>query len=176
MPEYDAIVYDLDGTLVHLDVDWDAVRDRVAAVLSARGLNVEDANLWEMRGIADEHDLLDRVDERIAEFEREGARSATRLALADELPWSVPVGVCSLNNRAACQIALELNGIDGYVDAVVGRDTTESVKPDSEPLLYVAKQLDVPPGKTLFVGDSDSDRVAAERAGMDFQWVTDRTE
>jgi phosphoglycolate phosphatase len=39
--EYDALVYDLDGTLVRLDVDWGAVTEEVAAVLRARGLETE---------------------------------------------------------------------------------------------------------------------------------------
>ncbi|WP_459191393.1 HAD family hydrolase [Halosimplex sp. J119] len=174
MTEYDAIVYDLDGTLVRLDVDWGAVADRCAAILSARGHDPAGADIWEMRELAAEHGLLDRVDEAIAEFEREGARSARRLALADALPHSVPVGVCSLNCEAACRIALELHGLDGHVDAVVGRDSHELVKPDPEPLLHAIESLGASPERTLFVGDSASDREAARAAGVDFQWVEDR--
>ena len=173
MTEYDAIVYDLDGTLVRLDVDWGEVANRCAAVLRARGHDPAGADIWEMREIASENGLLDRVDETIAEFEREGARSAQRLALADALPHDVPVGVCSLNCEAACRIALELNGVDGYVDAVVGRDSHEAVKPDPGPLLQAVETLGGAPAQSLFVGDSESDRTAARRAGLDFQWVED---
>jgi len=172
--EYDAIVYDLDGTLVRLDVDWDAVRERTAAVLTARDVEVGGADIWTIRERAAEHGLLDRVDDVIAEFEREGARSADRLPLAGTLSHEVPVGVCSLNAESACRIALELHGLDGHVDAVVGRGTVETVKPDPEPLLYALDTLGVPPERALFVGDSDSDRVAAERAGMGFEWAGDR--
>lgn len=176
MPEYDAIVYDLDGTLVRLDVDWGAVGDRCEAVLSARGVDATDASLWEMRQTATEYNALDRIDEIIAEAERDGARSARKLPLADELPWQVPVGVVSLNDSSACQIALELYGLDGHVDVVVGRETVETTKPDPDPLLYALDRLGVDPGRALFVGDSDSDEVAADRAGMDFQWASDRVE
>lgn len=174
MSEYEAVVYDLDGTLVRLDVDWDAVATRCGAVLRARDVDVEGASIWEMRERAAEHDLLDRVDEAIAEFEREGARSARRLALADELPREEPVGVCSLNASAACRIALELHGLDGHVGTIVGRDSVETVKPDPEPLLAAVEALDATPEQTLFIGDSDTDELAARRAGTDFQWVEDR--
>ncbi|MEF8852531.1 MAG: HAD-IA family hydrolase [Haloarculaceae archaeon] len=176
MSEYDAIVYDLDGTLVRLDVDWDAVRERTAAVLTARDVDVGGADVWTVRELAADHGLLDRVDEVIAEFERDGARTATRLPLADDLPHGVPVGVCSLNAESACRIALELHGLDRHVEAVVGRGTVETVKPDPGPLLYAAERLGVAPERALFVGDSDSDRVAAERAGMAFQWASDRAD
>jgi len=174
VPEYDAIVYDLDGTLVHLDVDWDDVRARCVAVMDARGVDVGGADIWEIRQIADDHNALDRIDEVIAEFERDGATSADKLPLAGDLPANVPVGVCSLNDESACRIALELYGLDRHVDVVVGRGTVETVKPDPEGLLYALDELGVAPGRALFVGDSASDREAARNAGMAFQWVRDR--
>ena len=176
MSEYDAIVYDLDGTLVRLDVDWDAVRERCVAVLRARDVEVDDADIWETRTIAADHDALDRVDAVIAEFEREGAMSADRLPIAETLPRSVPVGVCSLNDESACRIALELHGIDHHVDVVVGRGTVETVKPDPAGLLYALEEMDVPPDRALFVGDSASDKEAARRAGMAFEWARDHVE
>jgi HAD superfamily hydrolase (TIGR01549 family) len=171
--QYDAIVYDLDGTLVRLDVDWEAVHGRVAAVLEARGVDPGDRDIWELRRVADEHNALDRVDEVIAEFEREGAMSAARLAPADLLPHDVPVGVVSLNAEAACRIALELYGLDRRVGTVVGRDSVETVKPDPEPLLAALDELGVAPGRAVFVGDSASDRETAERAGTAFAWAGD---
>lgn len=175
MSEYDAIVYDLDGTLVRLDVDWEAVREATAAVLADRGVEVGEADVWAIRERAADHGALDAVDAAIAEFERDGARSAARLALSDDLPHAVPVGVCSLNDESACRIALEAHGLDAHVDAVVGRGTVGTVKPDPEPLLYALAQLGVAPGDALFVGDSETDRVAADRAGVAFEWVEERT-
>lgn len=172
---YEALVYDLDGTLVRLDVDWGAVAEEVAAVLRARGLEAE-GSLWDLLQHAEEVGEGHRraVEEVIADHEREGARSADRLPLAEELPAEVPTGVCSLNCEAACRIALELHGLDGHVDAVVGRDTVTAHKPDPEPLLATVDALGAGPQAALFVGDSDSDRVTAERAGVSFQSVADR--
>lgn len=174
MTEYDAIVYDLDGTLVSLDVDWGTVREECAVILRARDLDADGMDLWGMREIAADHDLLDRVDATIAEHERGGARSARRLPLADHLPHDVPVAVCSLNDVSACRIALELHGLDGHVDAVVGRGSVDALKPDPRQLLAAVGALDADPARTLFVGDSDSDREAADRGGTAFQWVEDR--
>jgi phosphoglycolate phosphatase len=172
--DYDAIVYDLDGTLVRLDVDWDAVRSRGAAMFNARNLDPAGDDLWTMLERASDHGFRDHLHDTIAEFEREGARSADRLALADDLPQTVPVGVCSLNAEAACQIALELHGLDPHVDALVGRDTVEHVKPHPQPLLEAVDRIGARPESTLFVGDSDSDAEAARRAGTAFQSVRDR--
>ena len=172
--QYDAVVYDLDGTLTRLRVDWETVRDEVAAKLQARGMTVEDKTLWELFELPDEEPLRQVVTGTIAEHEREGARQSQRLPLAGELPQTVPVGVCSLNAEAACRIALELHGLDAHVDAIVGRDTVDRYKPDPAPLLYTFDQLGERPEKSLFIGDSRRDAVTADRAGVDFQYVDER--
>lgn len=174
---YEAIVYDLDGTLVDLQVDWERARGDVASVLRARNVDVGDSmDLWEMLTAAEEAGFTQGVEVKLGEHEREGAWDARQLPLSRELPHDVPVGVCSLNCEDACRLALELNGLDGHVDAVVGRDSHDTRKPDPEPLLAVIDELGAEPATTLFVGDSDSDVTAAERAGVDFQWVHDLTE
>jgi len=166
--EYDAYVYDLDGTLVHLDVDWEAVREAVAAVLRARNVEVEGADLWTLLERADAAGYRSPVEEKIAEFEREGARTARRLPLARSIPADVPVGVCSLNCEAACRIALETYGLDDDVDVIVGRDTVGTEKPDPEPLLAAVEALGATPERTLFIGDSERDAETARRAGTAF--------
>jgi len=173
--EYDAVVYDLDGTLVRLNVDWDAVTEEAAAVLSARGVDTAGTSLWDILETAEKRGYRAKVEEVIADHEREGARTSRQLPVARELPVGVPTGVCSLNCEAACRIALEVHGLDGHVDAVVGRDTIEVHKPDPEALLTVVRALSAAPGRTLFVGDTERDAEAARRAGVEFQHVHDRT-
>jgi len=173
---YEAIVYDLDGTLVRLDVDWEAARRDAAAVLRARGVDTAEMGLWAVLESAEPNGVLDRVNDAIAAHEREGARSATRLPLADALPHDVPVGVCSLNAEGACRIALELHGLDRHVGAIVGRDSVGRYKPDPEPLLATIRQIGARPAETLFVGDSERDAVTAERAGVPFQYAGERAE
>lgn len=171
---YEAIVYDLDGTLVELDVDWDAVATEAASVLRARGIDVGEESLWAILDRATAEGYRPAVDDVIADHEREGARTSTRLAGSDELPRSVPIGVCSLNCEAACRIALEMHGLDRHVDVIVGRDTVEAVKPDPEPLLYALDSLSVAPGVSLFVGNRETDEETADRAGVDFEYISDR--
>jgi phosphoglycolate phosphatase len=171
--EYDAYVYDLDGTLVELDVDWDTVATDVAAVLRARGIDVADADLWAMLELSNEAGYRRKVEDTIAEHEREGARTSRRLPLADDLPREDPVGVCSLNCEAACRIALETYGLDGSVDHIIGRDSVATEKPHPEPLLTTVDALGASPDRTLFVGDSPRDERTAERAGTAFAYVSE---
>jgi len=115
------------------------------------------------------------VEEAIAAHERDGAETASVLALAEDLPHDVPVGVVSTQLRGRLPArALDVHDLADHVDVVIGRDSVGTFKPDPEPLLAAVEELGSEPSRALFVGDSASDRTTAERAGTDFQWVQDR--
>ncbi|WIV66024.1 HAD family hydrolase [Natrialbaceae archaeon AArc-T1-2] len=174
MTEYDAVVYDLDGTLVRLEVDWDVATADVRDVYAEAGLDAAESSLWELLEAAAEAGLRESVEAVIATHEREGAREARRLPHADELrERTIPTGVCSLNCEAACRIALANHDLLESVEAVVGRDSVSNHKPHPEPLLEVVERLEADPGRTLFVGDSIRDEETARRAGTDFEYVGD---
>ncbi len=170
--EYDAVVYDLDGTLVELQVDWAQVARDVITVYADAGIDAHGEGLWELMGNADEHGIGTAVEETISRHERRGAERSRRLPLADEvLTQRAHVGVCSLNCKAACRIALEAHGLADGVDAVVGRDTVATHKPDPKPLLATLRMLDVAPSNAIFIGDSPRDEETARRAGVAFRYV-----
>ena len=191
---YDAIVYDLDGTLVDLPVDWAAVAQDVLDVYAEHAVKPPTTELWGLLEAAAGYGIGEEVEEAIARRERAGARESTRLPLGDRLAARADgnddgdnndsddrngaepaVGVCSLNCEAACRIAVETHGLDAAVTAaaIVGRDTVETHKPEPESLLAAVERLDSEPDHALFVGDSERDAVAAERAGVDYVWVSE---
>jgi phosphoglycolate phosphatase len=170
----DAVVYDLDGTLLRLVVNWERVAADVGAVYGEAGVPTEGDGVWTLLERADDNGIEAEVEAAIAAHEREGARESIRLPPADDLTeLSVPAGVCSLNCEAACRIGLETHGLADHVDAVVGRDTAGARKPDPAPLLAAVDALGVDPENALFVGDSESDELTARRAGTRFSYVGD---
>jgi phosphoglycolate phosphatase len=171
LDSFDAIVWDLDGTLVRLRVDWDTVADAVATVLEEAGVDTGEATLWEMLDLADDADRRDEVEAVIAEYERPGAAESERLPLADAVGRAGADAVCSLNCEAACRVALDTHGLSSSIDVVVGRDTVPTRKPDPEPLREALRRLGVAPEDAVFVGDSARDEEAAVRAGVAFRYV-----
>lgn len=166
------VVYDLDGTLVRLDVDWDAVAEDVRALFADAGVAADGWGVWDCYDRAPAHDLTAAVERAIARHELAGARGADRLPTADEvLERTVPVAVCSLNAEAACRLALETQGLADRVDVVVGRDTVRAVKPAPEPLLHAVDSLGIAPAEALFVGNGRRDEETARRAGVPFAYV-----
>ena len=171
MSAYDAVVYDLDGTLVRLAVNWTETHRAVVTAVEDAGISVEGESLWELLDRSYAEGFTQTVEAVLAAHERNGARRSERLPTAAELPRSEPVGVCSLNAESACRVALKTHDLDDYVETVVGRDTVAGYKPDPEPLLATIAALDARPERSIFIGDTERDKQTAERAGVAFRFV-----
>jgi phosphoglycolate phosphatase len=74
------------------------------------------------------------------------------------------LAVCTNKIEHLARLVLEALGISHYFSAIVGGDTTAKLKPDPAPLLAMIEQAGG--GRTLFVGDSDNDILAAKAAGV----------
>lgn len=169
---YDAVVYDLDGTLVRLAVDWAAVADQIKPVIESHGGNANANDALDLLPVAEEIGIGQEVDTIITDAEQEGARQSERLQKMDAfLESDVPVGVCSLNSETACRVALNVHDAAAKTDVIIGRDSVTERKPHPEPLLTVVDELGTDPEQTLFVGDSESDAETARRAGTAFRHV-----
>ncbi|MDR2613024.1 MAG: HAD-IA family hydrolase [Deltaproteobacteria bacterium] len=71
-----------------------------------------------------------------------------------------------VTNRWKAPLAVELAGLGGRFDAVVGAEEAERPKPHPDPVLKALELLRVPAGEALLVGDSDVDILASVAAGV----------
>ena len=61
-------------------------------------------------------------------------------------------------------VGLEL---DSYFDFFIGGDSLAQKKPAPEPLLHVCNKFNISPSKTIMIGDSKNDVLAAKAANME---------
>jgi len=173
--EYDAVVYDLDETLVELAVNWDAVTNDVVDVYTNNTIELPSDNLWDLLDVASHYRIQQEVEEIIRSHELTGARESIRLPLTNVLALGDPAqaAICSLNCEDACLVALETHDVKTAVSVVVGRDTVDTHKPDPESLLVAVDTLGASVDNAVFVGDSPRDATTAKRAGVPFMWTAD---
>ncbi len=172
------LVFDLDGTLI------DSRRDIARAVNAAledqgkAALAVETVTRFVGRGAkALLRDIVGEVREAELEawfqaFQRHyledpvrensfmpGALSA--LGLRDKRC----VALCTNKPLVMTRRVLECLGWEDFFDVVVAPSEDEKKKPDKEPLLRVARALDVAPSRLIMVGDAPPDVGAGKAAG-----------
>jgi HAD superfamily hydrolase (TIGR01549 family) len=153
---FEAIIFDLDGTLLDSRYDWKEIHTRVGAgnktILEfISGLNGEKKK----KAI----DILEK-------YEDEATKNAT---LKDGVLWvlstlskhRIKTGLVTNNSKKNVDFIVKSYGI-GF-DIIITRD--DGVwKPGGNPINIACKKLKVSKKKVIFVGDSDYDTLAARNA------------
>ena len=93
------------------------------------------------------------------------------VALVREFHGRKPMAVASGGYRAIVLQTLEVLGLVGMFDAVVGAEDYAHGKPAPDPFLVAAERLGVPPGKCLVFEDAQTGIEAAKAAGMQYVFV-----
>lgn len=167
---FDAVVFDLDGTLIDLTVDWAAAREEIdAAIGDHLDGAIREHGTPGLFHEARKQGVYDDLAAILTEHELAGAEQATPRQLVDALDeLECPIGVCTANDPEAADVGLKTFGAREHVDCIVGRDTVPEHKPEPEPLLTCLDELGVRPGNAVFIGDVESDAQTASRAGTSF--------
>lgn len=174
-------IFDLDGTLVHLRVDWEAFRARCAAFLDEEVLpgGPDRPATWTLARLRERGDeaAIERLLEVLRSFELAGAIASETIPAGTDAFHRArdgrPLAVVTNNTRPAAQEALRRHGLRPHVDMLVALEDVDEHKPAPEGLERVLDAYDVPSSEVLFVGDGDKDATAAEGAGVEFVDVRD---
>jgi len=171
--DIEAILFDFDGTLVHLNIDFGRMRAGVEALLPQYGLSLEGrSTLYILELIEDAvRELKVEGEGRAQAFRREAEavivavelEAAAEAQVYPEVPellrrlreQKIKVAIVTRNCRAAVDHILAENPL--VYDTLLTRDEVTAVKPNPEHLLTALRLLGVEPQRTLMVGDHPMD-------------------
>jgi HAD superfamily hydrolase (TIGR01509 family) len=182
LPRPDAVLFDLDGTLI------DTVETRIAAwldVFAEVGIRTSHDALAPLMGLdgrrlarevsaADGHPIDD--DESEAIDRRSGELYDRRNASPRPLPGvhevvaaierhGIPWSIATSSRKAQVATSVAALGLD-HTPAMTDASHVEHAKPEPDLLLVAARELGVPPERCWYIGDSTWDMLAAVSAGM----------
>lgn len=180
--DFDAVIVDLDGTMVDTLGDFELA---LTASLAELGLPaVPRAFIARTVGKGSRHLLTEvlrhlgqdeaAVDRLWAAYQRHylavnGRASTVYPGVVEGLTAWLGAGLrlaCLTNKPGAfARPLLVAKGLDGSFDHVFGGDAFARSKPDPLPLLETCRALGTRPARTLMVGDSSNDARAARAAG-----------
>ena len=177
-----AVLFDLDGTLIDSAPDLGAAADQMRAV---RGLPSLASELYRPMagagvrgmlevalGVTPEHpDYAALREEFFVNYENcmtqrtyvfEGVAELIAHLLQRPLAW----GVVTNKARRFTEPLTRAMPLFASAGVIVSGDTTPYAKPHPEPLWEAARRLQVAPERCLYVGDDERDIVAGLAAGM----------
>jgi phosphoglycolate phosphatase len=182
---FDAVVFDLDGTLVDTAPDLQAHVNSVLEALGRPGLGLDEVRLLvgdgartllrlgleATGGVPAEVDLDVLYGRFLARYT---ARPADRSTLHPDVievlqglqRQNVRLAVCTNKAQAPTDRLLAALGLDRFFNAVVGGDAVPAKKPDAGHLRAVLERLGASPAGSVMVGDSAHDLQAARALGV----------
>jgi HAD superfamily hydrolase (TIGR01549 family) len=184
-----AVVFDLDGTLIHSAIDFAAMKEAIINILVANGvrsgaLSASEFNYEIIRiglkklddlGMTEtqKRKLMSKISVAMDEIELRSVSEATGIHGAIEALTALrengaKIGVSTRACRDYTKAVLRSCGLEGYVDTFVARDDVKEAKPHPEQLFAITRKLDVTLRNLLFVGDSVVDALCAKNAGVRF--------
>jgi HAD superfamily hydrolase (TIGR01509 family) len=176
----EAVVFDMDGVLIHSEEVWDEVREAYVRERGGRydaevqrammGMSSTEWSryLHETAGVPDEPEA---INEEIVRRMLEAYRR--RLPLADgavdavrRLAARYRLGLASSSNRPLIDAVLDVTGLGQYFAATVSSEEVARGKPAPDVYLEAARRLGVDPTRAAAVEDSHGGIRAAKAAGM----------
>ena len=170
------VIFDLDGTLIDLQVPIDDVRGQLTAFFSARGYRrpmrpiltaidegakqTSSSPTNEVAVRKSAMDILDRAEVHAVQVAPLDVN--VKPLLEKLLERGFEMAIVTNNSRACVAAVLKRLELDNVFAAVVARDDVQTPKPDPEGLLRVWTKLGEPV-VLYFVGDSTADVVAARQ-------------
>ncbi|WP_414839219.1 HAD family hydrolase [Carnobacterium sp. TMP28] len=174
---YEAIIYDLDGTVINTfdmtifplirivkeELGVEMTYDELRHYMSFSGLEV-----LERLGIKDIPVVYERWVRYVNAYEAKARIYYNFDDIIHSFNDKVVQAVVSSKNREQYAIDMADKNIQDCFSAVVLLEDTKKHKPDAQPLLHCANLLGIDPKKCLYIGDSLSDFESAKHAEMDF--------
>jgi len=181
-----AIIWDLDGTLIHFKINSIKARRKAIKVLrdygiSNKNLSIEIPILENVKisrvifnelGFSSEKikEIVNEVNNAVIQVEHEAAIKATLTQGIDQVlefakKKRLKQAVFTYNTHNNARISLETASIFHYFEVIVGRDDIKNLKPHPDHLKHICEIIDVKPDQIVVIGDTGRDIEAAINIG-----------
>ena len=185
-----AILWDLDGTLIHFNIDYKKARSETIRILEKYGYPkgqltqkyyvlkmIKEATDYFSRNNIHNIDKITQIkkeiDKKVELIEREASYQAKtipgiRNVLEFCVKRKIKSGIITLNTSKNALISLKSADIINFfpdTSLIVGRDKVNKIKPDPEHIMFLLNQLKVSPNNICVIGDHPSDIESARSIG-----------
>jgi len=190
---FKALVFDMDGTITHLTLPLEAMREDTKKYYISKGVPPElfetADGISSSTGKAKDYFLTNgfsqkqwetmetEVDTILSQHEGFAAATATPIGNSLELVSKLrdagfKTAILTNNGRPALNKIMQQIPLEETFDIIQTRHESPRPKPFPDGLLKVTSDLGVSPSEAVYIGDALIDGTAASRAGIEFWGVS----
>ena len=180
------IIFDLDGTIVKLNVDWVALREKLLndyKKIYSENCSFESISACLNKVVEkDDEEVLEKFFKIICQYELENIHATQPMIetvfFINNLETfgidkSVKLAILSLNIRETIITSLKLAKIFVKFDLIIGREDVRKWKPDPVGLLRIQDFYKAKKEEMIYFGDLKKDILTGKSAGIDVFLIED---
>jgi len=184
--EKKVIIFDLDGTIVNLIVDWMALKENLVekyreiykeqcdfkriSICLEKIVEKNDENILEnFFGVIRHYELENIRDTQLIEETIFFIKSKELFGVKNNAKFAI----LSLNVRDTIIQALVLANIHDKIELIIGREDVRKWKPAPEGLIKIQNHFKIKKEEMVYFGDLENDLLTGENAGIDAYLIDD---
>jgi len=159
-------IFDLDGTLVNLPVNWNALKEELATKL---GIEDQLPPLYQLfnDNLTNRPDLLKIAFDVMDQDELKAVRDAElidgALDVLERLAKDSSLALVTLQGKAACDTLLKRFDLSRFFEIIL---TREDALDRTKQITLVLTMMHTSAGNATMIGDRDNDMVCAKKVGL----------
>lgn len=178
------VVFDLDGTIVDLTVDWISLKDflvkkyeeiyqescdfkSVSRCLEKIVEKKDENTIQNFFDIIRHYELKNIKDVKIIDETIFFINNKNLFEVKNEIKFAI----FSLNTRETIIRALKIAGINDKIDLIIGREDVRKWKPNPEGLLTILNHFKIKKEEVIYFGDMEKDLLTGENAGIEVHLI-----
>jgi len=187
--EKKVIIFDLDGTIVNLNVNWRELKQTLSERYSkiydeSCQFNSISGGLSYIVSKDDKEELVNFFD-LIRKFEVKNIDKNTPIEESIYfinhlqefgIKKDIKLVIFSLNTRKTIKESLKREKILNKFDFIVGREDVRRWKPEPEGLIKIQNHYDIKADEMIYIGDMKKDLLTGNNAGVDTYLIEDLIE
>lgn len=181
MKKYEAIIYDIDGTIVDtlkmnmiplMKIIEEETGKKVTYQEVLKFASYPGMKVMEELQVKDKEKTYARWVKYVNEYPDGASIYDGFEEVLEKIDTHIMQAVVSAKKREQYQMDVVDKGLDKYMKVAVLADDTLKHKPDPEPIDKCLELLSITRDKAIYIGDAFSDYQAAKNAGIDFGYAT----
>lgn len=170
-----AIIFDLDGTLVEINIDFCAMRNDLKKIFEKYDLEFHNEklileNIEHARMIMNDENFMRDVNNIVEKYEFESIKEKKKIDGVEEKLYelknrNIKIFVLTRSGRKYCNEVISFFS-ENIFDEIITRDDFPTIKPDTGPIIYLMKKYNLKKNEILMVGDHPIDIETAKKIGI----------
>lgn len=150
------LIFDFDGTLFHLEVDWQMMKQELASSDSL--ISIGDLI---QQFVTQDNPALQKVTDLELASVRDAKLDKAIVNTLVRLSRSFKLAIFTRNSRYVVEKTIEKTALQGKI-YIIGREDVRHLKPHTEGLEIILKHFSCRPNNALLIGDTYHDVEAAQ--------------